>query len=211
LITNPTSLTDRGFVFKGHGIIFDGFYWFPGVDVQGYAAFAKVATASYADGANWTIESTALDNAQFDFMATNGTIALALSFSPGWVWRRTIGGSWVQVSQGAIAQGAAAWKDLLWCSGRGKFIALNNAPVANGVLPLWASADGERWEGVGDNTATLGRLGYSSTFDQLFVSLAAASSTPIMSEVKTFNNATHFRLFQDANKGISVNTYSKAT
>ena len=211
LITNSSDVLNRGFAYRGHGIVFDGFYWFPGNDVQGYAAFAKCAVGSETDGVNWTIESTAFDNAQFDFVATNGTIALALVAASGVVWKRAIGGTWQQVSAGSIAHGSAAWKDLLWCSGRGRFAALNNAPLANGVKPIWLSADGEQWESAGDNIATLGRLGYSPTLDQFFVSAAAASATPILNELKTFNNATQFRLFQDLGKGINVTTYSKAT
>jgi hypothetical protein len=189
---------------------FDGFYWFPGNDTQGFAAFAKVAIGSESNGANWIIESTSLDNAQFDFCATSGTIALALSSATGVVWSRAIGGTWVQSSQGAIVQGNAAWKDLLWCSGRGRFAALHNAPLADGAKPLWLSPNGAQWEAAGDNSQTMNRLGYSATLDQFFMSAAAAGATPIESEIKTYDNVTQFRLMQDLGKGINVSTYSKA-
>ena len=210
LITNSSDVLNRGFAYRGHGIVFDGFYWFPGNDVQGYAAFAKCAVGSETDGVNWTIESTAFDNAQFDFAATNGTIALALNTASGVVWKRAIGGTWQQSSQSSLTA-INTWRDLLWCSGRGRFAAMNQGNLADGAKALWFSPDGERWEEGGDNSQTMNRLGYSATLDQFFTSANAAGSTPIESEIKTFNNATQFRLFQDLGKGINVTTYSKAT
>lgn len=206
-ISSPTALTLAGFTFRGHGIVFDGAYWFPGNDVQGRAALAKSTDL----GLTWSIESTELENSQFDFLATSGTEAVALCKASGVVWTRTIGGAWKQASEGSIAQGVGVWVDLLWCSGRGQYIALSSTNWS--YSPLASSVDGERWEPCGNQItgALLGRLGYSPTLDKLFASTAAASNTPILSEIKTFDKANLFRLYQQRGKGQSVRTYSRAS
>jgi hypothetical protein len=88
---------------------------------------------------------------------------------------------------------------------------MNQGFLTDGARALWLSPNGEQWESAGDNSQTMNRLGYSATLDQFFLSASAAGSTPIESEIKTFNNATQFRLIQDLGKGINVSTYSKAT
>jgi len=57
----------------------------------------------------------------------------------------------------------------------------------------------------------ISRFGYSATADQLHFTSSAASLTPIMSENKSFNNSTHFRLYQQKGKGANVRTFSKAS
>lgn len=204
-ITNPTALTTAGFTFVGHGVVFDGTYWFPGRDVQGYGAFAKSTDL----GLTWTIESTGLDNSQFDFLATNGTVLLALSKATGLVWRRTIGGSWTPA--GYISVAGVGFVDFLYAAPRGQFVAINGSGPNNSVQLLHASPDGYKWRGYGASPFQAARGGYSPTLDRFFFSASAASNTPIISEVITFDNSTFFRLEGDIDHGGNMKTYTRAS
>ena len=187
-IAAPTTHTDAGFTVLGNPIKAHSKWFFPG---QGPSLCAGFLVSS-DDGLTYSVVDTTLDNAQFDFIATNGTITLALCKSIGQVWGTTDGTTW-SVYASNIAQ-TALWVDFLYASGRSQFLAFSGAALTSGVKPIWGSVDGKDWSGWGDYSATVLRGGYGATQDIVAVAIGTGVNQPIMSEVKTFDKSTQFRI-----------------
>ena len=163
-----------------------GKHYFPGKGINGSAAVYWIDDAGTSDG----VIETSLGNAQFDYLAFDGTQILAVSKSTHAVWVMPVGGSFGPV--GTLPTNNGLWVDLQWCPTLNRFAIYNTSAVTVGREPIWLSKDGREWRGYGNAVVAIGHGYWSEVAQRFFLAATAQLNTPIMQEMRTVDNDTHF-------------------